>query len=182
MRSRTPTSSTSRGGSPVTPSELAHQRSTWAVRARSSTALDGHAGARRPGRPGNRWGPRRRPGAAAHLLRARRPRECRRRRGDRPRHPGRDDAGKNADAVAELTIAFLIMLARRLPEVIRYVEDGGEFAHDNYEGANWFGHDLAGKVARTRRIRPGRSARRHAGAGIRHAAWSSSIRSSKRAR
>jgi D-3-phosphoglycerate dehydrogenase / 2-oxoglutarate reductase len=54
--------------------------------------------------------------------------------------------GKNADSVAELTIAFLIMLSRRLPEVLRYVEDGGEFAHDNYEGANWFGHDLAGKV------------------------------------
>jgi len=52
--------------------------------------------------------------------------------------------GKNADAVAELTIAFMIMLARRLPEVVRYVEGGGEFAHDNYEGARWFGHDLAG--------------------------------------
>ncbi len=54
--------------------------------------------------------------------------------------------GKNADAVAELTIAFLIMLARRLPEVIRHVEGGGEFGHDNYEGARWFGHDLAGMV------------------------------------
>jgi len=54
--------------------------------------------------------------------------------------------GKNADSVAELTIAFMIMLARRLPEVIRHVEGGGEFAHDNYEGARWFGHDLAGKV------------------------------------
>jgi D-3-phosphoglycerate dehydrogenase / 2-oxoglutarate reductase len=53
--------------------------------------------------------------------------------------------GKNADAVAELTIAFLVMLARRLPEVMRYVEDGGEFGHDNYEGARWFGHDLAGQ-------------------------------------
>jgi D-3-phosphoglycerate dehydrogenase len=54
--------------------------------------------------------------------------------------------GKNADAVAELTIGFLIMLARRLPEVIRHVEGGGEFGHDNYEGAHWFGHDLAGKT------------------------------------
>jgi D-3-phosphoglycerate dehydrogenase len=54
--------------------------------------------------------------------------------------------GKNADAVAELTIGFLILLARRLPEVIRHVEGGGEFAHDNYEGAKWFGRDLAGKT------------------------------------
>jgi D-3-phosphoglycerate dehydrogenase len=54
--------------------------------------------------------------------------------------------GKNADAVAELTIGFLVMLARRLPEVVRHVESGGEFAHDNYEGARWFGHDLAGKI------------------------------------
>ena len=52
--------------------------------------------------------------------------------------------GKNADAVAELTIAFMIMLARRMPEVIRHVEGGGEFGHDNYEGARWFGHDVAG--------------------------------------
>ena len=54
--------------------------------------------------------------------------------------------GKNADAVAELTIAFLIMLARRLPEIMRHVEAGGEFGHDNYEGGHWFGHDIAGHV------------------------------------
>jgi D-3-phosphoglycerate dehydrogenase len=54
--------------------------------------------------------------------------------------------GKNADAVADLTVAFIVMLARRLPEVIRHVEGGGAFAHDNYEGANWFGHDLAGLI------------------------------------
>jgi D-3-phosphoglycerate dehydrogenase len=54
--------------------------------------------------------------------------------------------GKNADAVAELTVAFMVMLARRLPEVMRHVESGGEFGHDNYEGRHWFGHDLAGKT------------------------------------
>jgi D-3-phosphoglycerate dehydrogenase len=52
--------------------------------------------------------------------------------------------GKNADAVAELTIAFLVMLARRLPVISKHVAAGGEFGHDNYEGAKWFGHDLAG--------------------------------------
>jgi D-3-phosphoglycerate dehydrogenase len=51
--------------------------------------------------------------------------------------------GKNAEAVADLTIAFIVMLVRRLPEVIRHVEGGGEFGHDNYEGRHWFGHDLA---------------------------------------
>ena len=54
--------------------------------------------------------------------------------------------GKNADAVADLTIAFLVMLARRLPEVMRFIESGGEFGHDNYEGRAWFGHDLADHV------------------------------------
>ena len=52
--------------------------------------------------------------------------------------------GKNAEAVADLTIAFLIMLTRRLPEVARFIEGGGEFGHDNYEGRAWFGHDLGG--------------------------------------
>lgn len=51
--------------------------------------------------------------------------------------------GKNADAVADLTIALIVMLVRRLPEVIRHVERGGEFGHDNYEGRHWFGRDLA---------------------------------------
>lgn len=54
--------------------------------------------------------------------------------------------GKNAVAVAELTFAFLIALARRLPEIMRYVEGGGEFSHDNYEGGDWFGHDIEGHV------------------------------------
>ncbi len=54
--------------------------------------------------------------------------------------------GKNAQAVTELTIAFMVMLARRMPEVSRYLEGGGELARDNYEGAKWMGHDLEGHV------------------------------------
>jgi D-3-phosphoglycerate dehydrogenase len=54
--------------------------------------------------------------------------------------------GKNADAVAELTMALVIMLARRMAEIGRYVEAGGVVGHDNYEGGNWFGHDVAGHV------------------------------------
>jgi D-3-phosphoglycerate dehydrogenase len=54
--------------------------------------------------------------------------------------------GKNAEAVADLTIGFIVMLARRLPEVVRHVEGGGVFGHDNYEGSRWFGHDLAGQT------------------------------------
>jgi phosphoglycerate dehydrogenase-like enzyme len=41
-------------------------------------------------------------------------------------------------------MAFMVMIARRLPEAIRYVESGGQAFRDNYEGAVWFGHDLAG--------------------------------------
>lgn len=55
--------------------------------------------------------------------------------------------GKNADAVAELTLAFMIMLARRIPPAMRYVDGGGEFGKDNFEGVNWLGYELAGRTA-----------------------------------
>jgi phosphoglycerate dehydrogenase-like enzyme len=52
--------------------------------------------------------------------------------------------GKNATAVAELTIAAMIMVARHVPAALRHVLGGGELYVDNYEGARWFGHELAG--------------------------------------
>jgi D-3-phosphoglycerate dehydrogenase len=54
--------------------------------------------------------------------------------------------GKNATAVAELTIAAMIMLARRIPEALRHVHAGAELYVDNYEGAAWFGNELEGKT------------------------------------
>jgi D-3-phosphoglycerate dehydrogenase len=54
--------------------------------------------------------------------------------------------GKNAQAVTELTIALMIVLARRVPENVRYLEGGGDLGRDNYEGARWFGHDLEGRT------------------------------------
>jgi D-3-phosphoglycerate dehydrogenase / 2-oxoglutarate reductase len=54
--------------------------------------------------------------------------------------------GKNADGVAELTMAFLVMVARGVSSAQRFLLDGGRVGESAFEGARFFGHDLNGRV------------------------------------
>jgi D-3-phosphoglycerate dehydrogenase / 2-oxoglutarate reductase len=56
--------------------------------------------------------------------------------------------GKNAEAVADLTIGFLISLVRNVPASLRDVDariaDGRPLAESTFEGARWFGREIGG--------------------------------------
>jgi D-3-phosphoglycerate dehydrogenase / 2-oxoglutarate reductase len=54
--------------------------------------------------------------------------------------------GKNADAVADLAIALMIMLSRNLVRALDHVKKTKVVGADNYEGNQFFGHELGGKI------------------------------------
>src|SRR3984893_18613121 len=54
--------------------------------------------------------------------------------------------GKNAESVADQTLAFMIMLARGFPKAQRFLIEGGTLGESAFEGARFLGHDLVGHV------------------------------------
>ncbi len=54
--------------------------------------------------------------------------------------------GKNAESVADQTLAFMIMLARGFPKAQRFLLDGGTLGESAFEGSRFLGHDLVGHV------------------------------------
>src|SRR5215468_8423914 len=61
-----------------------------------------------------------------------------------PRSPRRSlTTRRNATAVAELTIAFALMLIRGVPGSARYLLDGGQHGGSTYEGSQFIGGEAA---------------------------------------
>jgi D-3-phosphoglycerate dehydrogenase / 2-oxoglutarate reductase len=54
--------------------------------------------------------------------------------------------GKNSDAVADLTIALMIMVSRNLVRALNHVKTTKIVGADNFEGNQFFGHELGGKI------------------------------------
>ncbi|HTT51497.1 MAG TPA: NAD(P)-dependent oxidoreductase [Streptosporangiaceae bacterium] len=52
--------------------------------------------------------------------------------------------GRNAPAVAELTVAFALLLLRGVPAAARYLTAGGQLAESTYEGSQFLGGEAAG--------------------------------------
>jgi D-3-phosphoglycerate dehydrogenase / 2-oxoglutarate reductase len=60
--------------------------------------------------------------------------------------PVANTPGKNAEAVADLTIAFALMLIRGVPRASRYLADRGTLSESVYDGREFFGREAAGTV------------------------------------
>jgi D-3-phosphoglycerate dehydrogenase len=54
--------------------------------------------------------------------------------------------GKNAEAVADQALGFMVMLARGFPRAQRFLIEGGTLSESAFEGARFLGHDLGGHV------------------------------------
>ena len=60
--------------------------------------------------------------------------------------PVANTPGKNAEAVAELTIAFALMLIRAMPRASRHLAVSGTFSESVYDGREFFGREAPGTV------------------------------------
>jgi D-3-phosphoglycerate dehydrogenase / 2-oxoglutarate reductase len=54
--------------------------------------------------------------------------------------------GKNAEAVADQALAFMVMLARRFPYAQRFLLEGNSVGASTFEGARFFGNELGGRT------------------------------------
>jgi D-3-phosphoglycerate dehydrogenase / 2-oxoglutarate reductase len=58
--------------------------------------------------------------------------------------PVANTPGKNAEAVADLTIAFALLLLRKVPRASRHLLEGGAFTESVFDGREFFGREAAG--------------------------------------